>query len=231
MPDSLSSLLNEYGILLLFVNVLLVQLGLPIPAVPFLVVAGGLAAAGQLNPGLIIAAAVTASMLADYGWYLAGRRMGCKLLVILCRLSLSPDLCARQVQASYDRWGASLLLFGKFIPGVATIAPPLAGVLRMPCHVFLLYACIGGLLWAGTFVALGYALDSQAHIVFVLLDRFGHYVTLAAVAVLSSYILYRLLQRRRLLYMSRQHGRAAAASLEPGTAADKAGQLSVGRLR
>lgn len=201
MPGSISSLLNEYGTLLLFVNVLLVQLGLPIPAVPALVIAGSLAAAGHLNPVLVIAAAVTASTLADYGWYLAGRRLGYTVLVILCRLSLSPDLCVRQAETSYERWGASLLLFAKFIPGVATIAPPLAGVLRMPRHVFLLYAGMGGVLWAGAFVALGYALGEQANMVIALLESLGHYTTLAAAAVLAAYLLYRLFQRKRLLSM------------------------------
>lgn len=201
MPGSMPSLLNEYGALLLFVNVLLVQLGLPIPAVPALVIAGGLAAAGQFNPVLIIAAAVTASTLADYGWYLAGRRMGYTVLIILCRLSLSPDLCVRQAETSYDRWGPSLLLLAKFIPGLATIAPPLAGVLRMPRHVFLFFAGMGGLLWAGAFVALGYALDAQANIVLASLESFGHYTTLAAAAVLATYVLYRLVQRKRLLNM------------------------------
>lgn len=156
MQASMSGLLNEYGTLFLFVNVLLVQSGFPFPAVPFLVIAGGLAAAGRLDPLLIIAAAVTASMLADYGWYLAGRRFGHKLLARLCGLALSPKLCARRVEAGYVRWGGSLLLVAKFIPGVAMIVPPMAGVVHMPCHVFLLYAGIGALLWSGTFVALGY---------------------------------------------------------------------------
>lgn len=198
MPESISSLLSQYGTLILFVNVLLVQLGLPIPAVPVLVVAGGLAAAGQLNPVLIIAAAVTASMLADYCWYLAGRRVGNNIVLSLCRLSMSLACCARYVEASYARWGGSLLLFGKFIPGVAMIAPPLAGVLRMPRHVFLLYAGMGALLWVGTFVAFGYALNLKAGIIFALLESFGHYPAVALAAVLATYILYRRVQRKRL---------------------------------
>lgn len=200
MNGSISSLLNEYGTLLVFVNVLLVQLGLPIPAVPGLILAGGLAAAGELDPFFVVAAAVMASALADYSWYLTGRRLGYSVLVLLCRLSLSPDLCVRQAEMKYERWGPSLLLCAKFIPGAATIAPPLAGVLHMPRQVFLLYASMGALLWAGTFVALGYALDVQANIVIAALENYGAYVALA-VAVLASCILIRLAQRRRRLKM------------------------------
>ena len=203
MSESMYSLLNEHGTLFLFVHVLLVQSGLPIPAVPFLVVAGGLAAAGQLDPLLVIAAAVSASVLADYGWYLAGRRIGPRLLARVCSLSLSPGACARRVQAGYGRWGGALLLFAKFIPGVALIAPPMAGVLRMPRHVFLFYSGLGGLLWSGTFVALGFALDVQARRVFALLDSVGHYTILVIATALWACLLYRLVQRRRLLAVLR----------------------------
>lgn len=199
MAESMSSLMNEYGTLLLFTNVLLVQLGLPIPAVPLLIVAGGLAAAGQLDPVLVILTAVIASTLADYCWYLAGRRMGHNILLFLCRLTPSPGLWARQAEASYNRWGGRLLLLAKFIPGVAMIVPPIAGVVHMPCHVFLMYAGAGGLLWVATFVSLGYALESQTHIVFALLADFGHYTTVALAAVLATYLLYRLVQRKRRL--------------------------------
>lgn len=199
MAESMSSVMNEYGTLLLFTNVLLVQLGLPIPAVPLLILAGGLAAAGQLDPVLVIVTAVMASTLADYCWYLAGRCMGHNVLLFLCRLTPSPELWARKAEASYNKWGGKLLLLAKFIPGVAMIVPPIAGVVHMPCHVFLMYAGAGGLLWVATFVSLGYALESQTHIVFALLADFGHYTTVALAAVLATYLLYRLAQRKRRL--------------------------------
>lgn len=199
MHASLDSLFDQYGTLLVFVNVLLVQLGLPIPAVPGLIIAGGLIATGQLDPVLVIAAAVLASTLADYGWYLAGRRLGYAVLVNLCRLSLSPDRCARQARIKYERWGASLLLFGKFVPGAALLAPPLAGILHMPCHRFLMYAGMGGLLWSGSFITLGYALDVRADRVVSAFTSAGAYAIPAAAAVLASYLLLRLARHRHVL--------------------------------
>jgi membrane protein DedA with SNARE-associated domain/rhodanese-related sulfurtransferase len=198
MPELILRLLNEYGTLLVFVNVLLVQLGLPVPAVPGLVIAGGLAAAGRLDPFLVVAAAVIASALADYVWYLAGRRLGYTVLTLLCRLSMSPVLCVRKVEMKYEQWGPGVLVCAKFIPGAATIAPPLAGVLHMPPQVFLLYASMGALLWAGTFVALGYALDVHADIVITALENYSAYVILAA-GVVSSIMLLRSARCRHLL--------------------------------
>lgn len=204
MAESMSSILNEYGILVLFANVLLVQLGLPIPAVPLLIVAGGLAAAGQLDPVLVILTAVIASTLADSCWYLAGRRMGHNIVLFLCRLTPSSEVWARQAEASYNRWGGRLLLLAKFIPGVSTIVPPIAGVVHMPCHVFLMYAGASGLLWVLTFVTLGYVLASQTHVVFALLADFGHYMAFALAAVFTTYLMYRLIQRKRRLRDSMQ---------------------------
>jgi membrane protein DedA with SNARE-associated domain/rhodanese-related sulfurtransferase len=199
MSGSMLQLLNEYGIWLVFVNVLIVQLGLPIPAVPTLVIAGAVAASGRIDLITVVAASVVASTLADYCWYLVGRRFGYRVLARLCRLSLAPDLCVRQAETNYQRWGASLLIFAKFIPGVATVAPPLAGVVHMGQRAFLLFAAVGGLLWAGTFVATGYVLNSQLGMMLGLFGRLGHYVTLAIALSLTVYILYRLGQRKRLL--------------------------------
>ncbi|MDB5791097.1 MAG: sulfurtransferase [Massilia sp.] len=198
MSDSMLQLLNEYGIWLVFVNVLIVQLGLPIPAVPTLVIAGALAASGGLDLVTVIAASVLASTLADYCWYLIGRRFGYRVLAKLCRLSLAPDFCVRQAETNYQRWGASLLIFAKFIPGVATVAPPLAGVVNMGQRPFLLSAALGGLLWAGAFIGIGYILDSQSGALIALLEGLGGYVLMAAVVSLSAYILYRFRQRKQL---------------------------------
>jgi membrane protein DedA with SNARE-associated domain len=101
-------------------------------------IAGAVAALGGMHLVTVVAASVFASTLADCCWYLVGRRFGYRVLANLCRLLLAPDLCVRQAETNYQRWGASLLIFAKFIPGVATVAPPLAGVVHMGQRAFLL---------------------------------------------------------------------------------------------
>jgi membrane protein DedA with SNARE-associated domain len=199
MFESISTLIGQYGVVLVFFNVLLVHLGLPIPAAPGLILAGGLAAAGKLDPVLVVAAAVFASTLADYSWYLTGRRLGYPVLGMFSRLFPSPKLCVQQAEAHYARWGIGLLLCAKFMPGVALIAPPLAGVLHKPRHLFLLYAGMGGLLWAGTYVAHGYVFDVQADIVVKVLENAGVYTAAAMLAVFATSLFVRMHRRRRLL--------------------------------
>ena len=125
----MQSLLAEHGLLLVFGNVLLAQLGLPLPAVPMLIVAGAFAASGQLAPAAILGVTLAASLLGDLPWFLAGRRFGYRVLRTLCRIAIEPDGCVKQTETIFERWGAPSLLVAKFVPGFATVAPPLAGAM------------------------------------------------------------------------------------------------------
>src|SRR3981081_2495504 len=127
----MNRLVTEYGLALIFANVLLEQLGLPIPAVPALVVAGALSAEGELSPLAVFGVAFVACMIGDAIWFLAGRRYGRRVMAFLCRVSLSPDSCVRQTEFRFERWGRLTLVLSKFIPGLSTIAPPLAGATRL----------------------------------------------------------------------------------------------------
>lgn len=198
MSDSMLGLLQEYGVWLVFANVLCTQLGLPIPAVPTLMVAGAFAAAGGVNLPAIVAASVAGALIADNGWYLVGRRYGYRVLAALCRFSLAPDLCVRQSETNYQRWGANLLLFAKFIPGVALVAPPLAGMVRMGHRRFLLFVGLGDLIWASTYIGIGYFLDRQFTLIMSVFDGLGYYVAAIAGLMVLAYIAYRFVQRQKL---------------------------------
>ena len=158
--NELTALVLEHGVGFVFLNVLLEQLGLPIPAVPTLVVAGALAADGKLPFGRLLAVALVATVAADTVWFLLGRRYGQKILKTLCHVSLSPDSCVRQTEGIFDRYGLASLLVAKFVPGFSTVAPPLAGAAGAPLPRFLLFTAGGTLLWAGC--ALASALSSTA---------------------------------------------------------------------
>lgn len=152
---SLSQTLQRDAVAIVFVNVLLQQLGLPVPAVPTMLLAGSLAAA----PGpvaKILAAAVVASVLADWVWYKAGKRYGYRVLAGLCKLSINPASCVSQTEARFLRWGMPSLVVAKFIPGFSTVAPPIAGAFRMHLGGFLLAAGAGGALWAGLALGAGW---------------------------------------------------------------------------
>lgn len=96
-----------------------------------LVVAGALAARGQLGFAAALAVATVATLIGNVPWYLAGRRYGYAVLRTLCRLSIEPDSCVQRTEGVFGRWGAVSIIVGKYIPGFATIAPPLAGAMKL----------------------------------------------------------------------------------------------------
>ncbi|MDT3670557.1 MAG: VTT domain-containing protein [Aromatoleum sp.] len=179
-----------------FVNVLLQQVGLPVPAVPTLLVAGSLAAGfGQV--GAMLAAAVLASVVADWLWYLSGRQFGYRVLSSLCRLSINPASCVTQTEARFMRWGLWSLVVAKFVPGFSTVAPPIAGSLRMPLPGFLLAAGAGAALWAGGAILAGWWLRDELQEALAVMSRQGTTVIVVVAGAVAGWLAWKLWQRYR----------------------------------
>src|SRR6204780_4730864 len=161
MTQQLISSIGQYGLMIVTINVLLDQIGLPVPAVPTLVVAGAIAAGGQMSLAALFIWSVIACLAADCGWYLVGKRYGVRVLKTLCRISLEPDSCVSQTQTRFERWGVNSLVIAKFIPGLAIIAPPLAGALRIGWPRFIFLSTAGAMLWVGSGLAAGMLFKAQ----------------------------------------------------------------------
>jgi len=153
--DHIVALIEEFGLLAIFLNVLLDEGGLPLPASPLLAVAGALSARGELSLGAVIAAAVAGSFIADNSWYWIARSRGRQVLGLLCKLSLSPDACVRQTETLFGRVGPSALLFAKFIPALGNITIALSGITRLSLAVFLPLELIGATIYLSVPVVLG----------------------------------------------------------------------------
>ena len=197
--ESTLQFLIRHGYAVLFVWVLLEQGGLPIPSVPFLLAAGALAATGRMNLAFVLGSAVIASLVSDVSWYGLGRRRGMGILHLLCRISLEPDSCVRQTENLFSRRGSSALLVAKFIPGLSTVAPPLAGITRMPLARFVLFDGLGALLWIGVFVALGVLFGEQLEGLATLLATMGTWLLAILGGGLGAYLLWKFLARQLFL--------------------------------
>jgi membrane protein DedA with SNARE-associated domain len=187
MAHEAITLIAQYGLLLVFVNVLVEQAGAPVPAMPTLVVAGAVAAGGDLSITAILLVSLVACLLGDLPWYWAGRRFGGAMMRTLCRISLSPDSCVRNSEVQFERWGGRMLVVAKFVPGLSTVAPPLMGAMGLPLHLFLLLDGLASLLWAGVPVASGYIFAAQIDSLLAALANAG---TLALELVLGLFALY-----------------------------------------
>ena len=154
-------LLVRHGIAILFAAVFIEQIGIPLPAAPWLLAAGALAGAGKMNWLLALGAAASSSLLADLIWFYLGRNYGNRVLGFLCRISLEPDSCARRTQNLFVRHGMRGLVVAKFIPGLSTLAPPLAGSTGVTVPRFLFFDGLSSVLHGGCFILVGVLFSQQ----------------------------------------------------------------------
>lgn len=202
-------ILLVYGYLLLFAWVLVEQLGVPLPATPVLMAAGALSVDGHLNFPAALAVGIAAALIADSAWFLIGRRYGHHVLRILCKLSLEPTTCVRRTQNSFSRRNAITLLFAKFVPGLATVAPPVAGENGMGFAPFLFFDGIGAALWVGALLACGRVFGDLLKHDTRVLDWAGRFSGALLLLGVAGFLVVRVVRRRMIMQQ------LAAARLEP----------------
>jgi len=118
-------------------------------------------------------------------------------------LSLEPDSCVRNTELMFGRYGVRSLVVSKFVPGLSTAAPPLAGIFGMRLPRFLLFAGLGALLYTGAFAGLGYLFSAQLERMAEATLRLGGWLMLLVTAALAAYVLVKFRQRRRFLHLLR----------------------------
>src|SRR5262249_29423628 len=175
------------------------QLGLPIPAFPLLIWAGAVSYGDPLLATQAFVLAALAGSLGNLPWYFAGRRYGYRMLKLVCRVTLSPDSCVPQTRNAFDRRGPSMLVVSRFLPGVETVAPPLAGALSLPVGRFILYDAAGSALRAAAGLALGLVFHDQVGWLLDRLTDLGTNAVLLLGALLGAYMAWRFAQRWRFL--------------------------------
>src|SRR5215831_19128489 len=196
----INQFLATYGLPLVFGAVLIEQIGIPLPAIPWLLAVGAMSAEGKFSPLLPIVLIVVACVIADAIWFYLGRYRGTRVLGFLCRVSLEPDSCVRRTQNMFTRYGLRSLVIAKFLPGfLSTVAPPLAGMSKMKISRFLFFDGLGSLLYAICFVMLGYGVSHQIQQITDALSGIGG-KALGLLAILAGvYIGIKYWQRRRIL--------------------------------
>lgn len=201
--DSALELLKESGYLALFFTVLLDQLGVPLPSLPLLMAAGALVGLGHLSALPVLGVVVLASLLGDLFWYELGRRRGASILKFLCKVSLEPDSCVRTTEGIFDRYGDRCLIVAKFIPGLYTVTPPVAGLVGLPLGRFVLYDTLGIMLWVGVYGGLGFALSDQLEWLLLQVERFGGTFFQVILGILAVHLISKFYWRQRFLHKLR----------------------------
>jgi membrane protein DedA with SNARE-associated domain/rhodanese-related sulfurtransferase len=190
------SIIGQHGLLVVFVNILLSQGGMPIPAIPTLMMAAALAGQSRYQVAEIILVGVIATLIGDSALYWGGRRYGRRILGLVCKVSFSPDFCVRQTETVFAKVGHWSLVFAKFLPGLSIIAVAMAGVTRMSVLAFLVFDGVGGFLYVGAAVALGLLFQNAIADALSTLANLGEFGVVAVLGVVGLYMLAKWLRRR-----------------------------------
>jgi membrane protein DedA with SNARE-associated domain/rhodanese-related sulfurtransferase len=189
----------DHAYAILFLWVLVEQLGIPIPSIPLMLTAGTLSATHRLSASSSLLAVVAACIVSDTAWYSLGRRYGNSVLRLLCKMSMEASTCVSKTEGYFTRRGPITLLFAKFVPGLSTVAAPIAGQTGMSYPRFLLYDLAGTLVWSLSFIFAGrffgdIAKRSQGFFQFL-----SHFAVLVFVLMVVGFFVWRMVKNRRFL--------------------------------
>ena len=198
MHRTLEFLIN-HGYVVLLGWVFAEQLGLPLPSLPVMLAAGALAGSGQLSFWGSLMLVALGSIVADFLWYMLGRKKGVRVLQVLCKISLEPDSCVRRTEGLFSRQGARSLLVAKFVPGLNTVAPPLAGIFHMRPRKFLLFDGLGSLIWGFSVLGTGFVFSQQIERIAEWAARLGGWLLVLLLSALAAYIAWKFLARQKFL--------------------------------
>ena len=191
--------LLHHGYVVLLAWVFFEQAGVPVPSLPLLLAAGALAGSHQMNLFGSFFVVAFAAVTADSLWYQLGRRRGIKVLHFLCKITIEPDSCVRRTEGIFSKQGAHSLILAKFIPGLGSVAPPLAGIFHMRPRRFLIFDTLGASLWAATFLGLGYVFSGQIEDIAEHAASLGSGLGVIVFGALGAYLAYKFVARRRFL--------------------------------
>ena len=192
----LVSLVQQHALLIVFVNVMLAESGLPLPVFPTLMTAAALAGHSSYQTSEIVVAGLGGALLGDLAPYWTGRLYGRHVLSFLCRVSFSPDFCVHRTELVFAKVGRWSLVFSKFIPGFSLISVAMAGISKMPLPLFVLVDGTGKLLYVSVAVAVGRVFQNAIASAVATLAELGEFGVAAVVAALGLYMLAKWFRRQ-----------------------------------
>ena len=195
--SDLLSMMAHHGYALTFTLLFAEAIGLPFPAAIALVAAGAAVASHTLSGSGVLGAAMVALLIGDAAQFWLGRYSGWALLGLLCRLSVNPETCILRSAESFYKRGRATLVIAKFIPGLNTMAAPLAGSMKMRFGQFLQLDFVGALLYTVTYLLVGYVSRDFLAVILRGFHAAGRAMEIIVIAALVGYAIYRASQFQR----------------------------------
>ncbi|MGH9494292.1 MAG: rhodanese-like domain-containing protein, partial [Candidatus Sulfotelmatobacter sp.] len=133
-------------------------------------------------------------MIGDIFQFFLGRHTGWALLGFLCRLSMNPETCMLRSAESFYKRGKLTLVIAKFVPGINTMAAPLAGSMKMRFSQFLRLDFLGALLYSVTYLLIGFVSRDFLAVTLNSFRAAGRAMEIVIIAILIVYAVYRVTQ-------------------------------------
>lgn len=184
---------------ILFAWVLVEQMGLPMPSIPLLLTAGTLSATHRVSAASALLAVLAACVIADSTWFALGRNFGSGVVRLLCKMSMEASTCVARTEGYFLRRGPETLLFAKFVPGLSTVAAPIAGQTGMSYSRFLLYDLSGSVLWSLCFLYAGRFFGDLARRSQGFFGFLSHFAAIVFLLLVAGFFLWRVVKQRRFL--------------------------------
>ncbi|MBB5635007.1 membrane protein DedA with SNARE-associated domain/rhodanese-related sulfurtransferase [Pedobacter cryoconitis] len=197
--NTLIELVQTYGLWIIFLITLFQSIGLPLPAFAILIVTAAVTPAKAIDIISLLMTATAGSLIGDTILYFAGKRLGTSILGKLCRISLSPDSCVKSSGDIFNRYGPPALTVVKFVPGLSTLAPVVAGVYAMPIFSFIAFSLMAAVFYSTAAISLGVLFRHEIGSLIATLTEFGKLGVLALIISFGIYLLVKWLQRYRLI--------------------------------
>ncbi|HTW24181.1 MAG TPA: VTT domain-containing protein [Candidatus Baltobacteraceae bacterium] len=186
------TLVLHHGYIVISFFVFCEAIGLPVPASLALVAGGAASASHALRAPEALLFCVASMMAADTILYTLGDRTGWALLGFLCKVSVNPETCIMRSAESFYKRGRYALLFAKFVPGVNTMAPPLAGSMKMPFWQFLGLDFCGASLYVLAYGTVGYVFRDFIAAITRGFRTAGHVVAIVVIIAAVVFTIYRI---------------------------------------
>ena len=197
--STVMALFVHHAYSVLFGWVLIEQGGLPVPSVPLMLAAGTMSAAHKLHLAYALPIVMFASLIADSMWFFLGKQFGTKILNILCKFSMEAATCVSKTQGTVTKRGAYTLLFAKFVPGLSTMAPPIAGQAGIPYLTFVAYDMLGTLIWGGSWLFAGRFFGDLAKRSSEFFATLSHFAVVLVLLMVVGWQIYRLVKRQQFV--------------------------------
>src|ERR1700741_1907386 len=184
------SLISRHGYLVIVALVFAEAIGLPVPAAVALVGAGAAVGSRALHASVMLPLTLTAMVVGDTLLFVAGRYTGWSLLGFLCKVSANPETCILRSAESFYKRGKLTLVIAKFIPGVNTMAAPLAGSMKMRFWKFLRLHFLGAALYVMVYSVVGYIFHDFLTSILHGFQAAGRAIEAVLVVAIVAYLIY-----------------------------------------